>query len=64
MLDFKKMTKKSDFQYERDTIKIFLHFLETKQLCIASEAAGELFKIGDVALIDMQERFIHECVKR
>jgi len=64
MLDFKAMTKKSDFQYERDTIKIFLHFLKSKSLCITKENEGELFKVGDVDLIEMQEEFIHECVKR
>ena len=68
MLDFKKMTKKSDFQYERDTVKMFLHFLATKGLCIAevseSENGPELFKSSDDKLIEIQEDFIHVCVKR
>ncbi len=66
MLDFKKMTKKSDFQYERDTIKIFMHFLKVRGLCIAkvqeTEKGNELFITGN--LDKLQEDFIHECVKR
>ncbi len=63
-LDFQEMIKKSDFQYERDTVKIFLHFLATKGLCLADETDRELFKIGEHDLIRLQEDFIHECVKR
>jgi hypothetical protein len=66
MLDFKKMTKKSDFQYERDTIKIFMHFLQARGLCIAgvqeTEKDNELFIAGN--LDKLVEDFIHECVKR
>jgi len=66
MLNFKKMVKKSDFQYERDTIKIFLHFLAAKDLCIAeasqTDNGNELFIAGN--LEELQEKFIHECVKR
>lgn len=68
MLDFKKMTKKSDFQYERDTIKLFQHFLASRGLCIArGEEVNdivELFILGENELNDLEEDFIHECVKR
>lgn len=62
-LDFQEMIKKSDF-HERDTVKIFLHFLATKGLCLADETNKELFKIGEHDLIRLQEYFINECVKR
>ncbi len=68
MLDFNKMVKKSDFQYERDTIKIFCHFLASKDLCIAraEEVDGivELFILSDEELGVLYQEFIHECVKR
>ena len=66
MLDFKQMTKKSDFQYERDTIRLFMHFLKARQLCIAeikeTDEDNELFIAGN--LDKLVEDFIHECVKR
>ena len=66
MLDFKKMIKKSDFQYERDTVTMFLRFLATREvsLSVFVDEDNELFRLNPEEIDKLTERFIHECVKR